>query len=167
MCGRARHRSAALAACLTSSWSARWLGPWPCSGAQSQRLYGASTALLPPPRLAATTTAGHAGPRPAVVPSRSRWADTVNSESPNWPSSGAIITSLGGDTLCPSRHIAWPFPERGVVGASRSDWQLNLRLRLRVCCNLLGVADVQCTRGSPDSETKLKLVGFAPAAKKN
>ncbi len=53
-----------------------------------------------------------------------------------------------------------------MVGASRSDWQLNLRLRLRVYCNLLGVADVQCTRGSPNSETKLKLGGFAPAAPK-
>ena len=102
--GRARHESDAL---VSSSWSARWLG----ATCLFQRFSGASTDLLPPPRQQPLQRPLRLSPilglgRAVALQLAHPWAEFSHGESPNGPSSGVIITSLGGDTLCPSRHTA-------------------------------------------------------------
>lgn len=142
---------------------------------------GASTALLLPPRPPPPQQ------RPSSVGSccfTQNVGRVSGSESPNGPSSGVIITSLGGDTLCPSRHLVQPFLERGMQWWSQPVWTGAESLSPQLAdlfhrrsrghgrwsrSGLRGAKDAvgrggQRTRGSRDAETTLRIAGFTPLA---
>lgn len=157
------------------------MGRDPGQGAQSSALfwgfYRSSTATSAP---AATTT--------AILGRQLCFTQNVGrvsgSESPNGPSSGVIITSLGGDTLCPSRHLVQPFLERGMQWWSQPVWTAAESLSPQLAdlfhrrsrghgrwsrSGLRGAKDAvgrggQRTRGSRDAETTLRIAGFTPLA---